>query len=67
LSQFDVPPLTEDQLQSMTNDEVMEFEAQRLNLAKAKQEISEAWDDFDHYEHGMRIIDTDYTSYMLIY
>ena len=27
----------------------------------------EHWDEFDHYEFGMRVIDTDYTSYMLLY
>ena len=27
----------------------------------------EHWDEFDHYEFSMRVIDTDYTSYMLLY
>lgn len=51
----------------MTKDEIAEYDAQRINLAQAKEEIKAAWDDFDHYEFGMRVIDTDYTSFLLLY
>ena len=33
LAQFDIPTLKGEQMQSMTNDEVKEYEAQRLSLA----------------------------------
>ena len=44
-----------------------EYDAQRISMAKAKEGMRAAWDDFDHYEFGMRVIDTDYTSFMLLY
>jgi hypothetical protein len=36
-------------------------------LAQYKQEMREALEAFDHYEHGMRVLDTDYKNYLLLY
>lgn len=51
----------------MGQEEIDEYEAEAIAMAKAKIDVEKAWDTYDHYQDGMRIIDTDYDTYMLLY
>ena len=67
LSQFDSPKLSAEQLDAMTEEELKKHEQEVESLDKYKKEIKKALDEFDHYEHGMRVIDTDYDNYLFLY
>ena len=67
LAQFDVPTLTREEILEKSEEEIKQHEEQRLALATYKEELKQALLDYDHYEHGMRILDTDYKNYMLLY
>jgi hypothetical protein len=62
-----MPTLTREETLEKSDYEIKQYEEQRLALASYKEEIRQALLDYDHYKHGMRILDTDYTNFMLLY
>ena len=50
-----------------TPEEIEKHNEEIVSLAEYKQELKDALRDYDHYQHGMRILDTDYTNYMMLY
>ena len=36
-------------------------------MKNIQEEVKKAWDAYDHYKDGMKIIDTDYDKWMLMY
>ena len=67
LANFDMPPLTVDEMEDLSSEQIDEYNEEMVFMAKMKEDVAKAWDKYDHYHEGMRILDTDYDSYMLLY
>ena len=51
----------------MSPEEIREYEESRIAIAEYKETMKQTMEEYDPYYHGMRILDTDYDTYLLMY
>tara|TARA_B110000285_G_C14882369_1_gene494537 strand:+ start:321 stop:644 length:324 start_codon:yes stop_codon:yes gene_type:complete len=67
MANFDLAPLTIDEMEEMSDEQIKAHEDEMVFMSKMKEDVGKAWNSYDHYNEGMRILDTDYDSYMLLF
>jgi len=67
MANFDLAPLTIDEMEEMSDEQIKAHEDEMVFMSKMKEDVGKAWNSYDLYNEGMRILDTDYESYMLLF
>jgi hypothetical protein len=67
MESYESPELSPEELAEMGPDEIREYEESREAILEYKETMRKTLDEYDPYYHGMRVLDTDYDSYLLMY
>jgi hypothetical protein len=64
---YQVPELSAEELADMSPEEIKEYEDSKLAIAEYKATMKQTLDEYDPYYHGLRVLDTDYDTYLVVY